>query len=82
MIAFPGRRKLGACNSKEGNAEGSRETLGNLEIGMGCAVLRNLPSGYHLDNKGGRFHLQLVYCTIVVRMEECGIDPCKGFVPS
>lgn len=32
MIAFPGHRKLGACNSKEG----SRETLGNLEIGMGC----------------------------------------------
>lgn len=36
MIAFPGHRKLGACNSKAGNAEGSRETLGNLEIGMGC----------------------------------------------
>lgn len=36
MIAFPGHRKLEACNSKEGNAEGSRETLGNLEIGIGC----------------------------------------------
>lgn len=47
MIAFPGHRKLGACSSKEGNAEGSRETLGNLEIGMGYVreSAKWIPSG-------------------------------------
>lgn len=40
-------------------------------------MLGDLPSGYLLDNKGVDpiiYQLQLVYCTIVGRMEECRVD--------
>lgn len=51
MLAFSGHRKLGACNSKKGNAEGSKDTLGNLEIVVVC-VRGSAKWILSVDNKG------------------------------